>query len=71
MASSATRVEYRVGYTKLGQKVVLIGEREGHGQIVYSIKKEASSQRDEDDWIRGLSADVILAMAEAVRESAS
>lgn len=71
MANSATRVEFRVGYTARGQKLTLIGERDGAGQISWSIRQDRAGPADDGLLLAGISSAVIQTMANAVRESAS
>lgn len=65
---SAEKVQYPAGYTKWGQKLTLIGERESNGQMSWSLRQDALNQRDESAIIRGLTAESIQKMADAVAE---
>lgn len=63
---SPDRVEFTVGETVHKQPVKLIREQY-MGIQQWTIRQEALNQRDESSTIRGLTAEVIIAMAEAVK----
>lgn len=65
---SAEQVKCPVGYTKWGQKLTLIGDRESNGEVTWTLLKDPLNQRDETDTIRGLTADTIRKMAAAIEE---
>lgn len=65
---SAEKVQYPAGYTKWGQKLTLIGERESNGLMSWSLHKDALNQRDQSETIRGLTAESIQKMAAAIAE---
>jgi hypothetical protein len=63
--TAPSRIEYEIGQTKYGQRLVLIHEPNGsYGP--WSLRKEASSQRDETQTIIGLSAANLQAIGDVV-----
>lgn len=61
------RIEYEVGNDAYSRAVTLILEPSSTGQMQYGIYVEAANQRDETQRVIGLTREVILAMAEAVK----
>jgi len=61
------RIEYEVGNDAYSRAVTLILEPSSTGRMEYGIHVEAANQRDETQTVRGLTREVILAMAEAVK----
>ncbi len=61
------RIEYEVGNDAYSRAVTLFLEKSGRGTMEYGIHVEAANQRDETQTVRGLTREVILAMAEAVK----
>ena len=59
--------EYDVGKDVHGRTVTLIFEDSQYARKEWTIHVEAANQRDETQCIRGLTPEVILAMAEAVK----
>lgn len=60
------RLVYDVGKDIYVRTVTFILEPDSYGRMSWSIHVEAANQRDESQTIRGLTAETILAMAEAV-----
>jgi hypothetical protein len=52
------RIEFQVGQTIHKQTVVLIGERQD-GQLTWTLRKDALTQRDETDYIHGLPVEAL------------
>lgn len=67
MAAEVKSLTYAVGRTIWDQPLILTHERHYTGRWHWTLKQEASSQRDEETRISGLTDDAILAMADAVR----
>ena len=65
---SAEQVRYPAGYTKWGQKLTLIGDRESNGEMSWTLHKDQLNQRDDSDTIRGLTAESIRKMMAAIEE---
>jgi hypothetical protein len=61
------RIEFAVGETVHGQDVRLTRETVA-GRISWTLVQHALNQRDDTITMRGLTDDVLLAIADAVRE---
>ncbi len=61
------KIEYAVGQTRHKQPLRLVKSRSYDGATEWTLYRDEASQRDDRAFIAGLSDDVILAMAEAVK----
>lgn len=62
-----SKVEYEIGDNIHHQPIKLVRCRTTGGQMSWEIHRGAANQRDDQIWIGGLTADLIIKMAEAVR----
>jgi hypothetical protein len=67
MMPDPRRIEYSVGKTIHDQPVTLVWERDYMNRASWRLHRAEINQRDEPADIYGLTDDVILAMAEAVK----
>lgn len=65
-----SRVEYPVGRTIHNQAVRLVWAINAYGRPEWTIHRDAVNQRDDPERVSGLTDEVILAMADAVRSRA-
>lgn len=63
-----SKIEFEIGQTVYGQPLVLTRYRE-HSGTAWSLRRLQGDQRDDEQVILGLTRNVILAMAEAVKNT--
>lgn len=61
-------VSFDLGSTVYGQPLTLTRCRDTAGKIVWSLRQEAACQRDDSAQINGIPPEVILKMAEAIKQ---
>ena len=66
--SRLKRVEYEVGEDVYGRTVTLICEPSSSGSMCWTVHIEPLNQRDDSQYLRGLTKEVILEMARVVSE---
>ncbi|WP_312599058.1 hypothetical protein [Brevundimonas sp.] len=65
------KIEYAVGKTRHNQPLRLVKARTYDGAVEWTLHRDQASQRDDRQAIAGLTDDVILAMADAVKAERS
>jgi len=63
----ATKTEFHLGSNSYGQPINLIHRRDSGGVMVWEIHQLPANQMDDQTWISGLTREMILQMADAVK----
>jgi len=63
----ADKIEFKIGLTIFSQPLRLVRTKSSSGQLMWELHRDEGNQRDDHVFITGLTKDVILRMAEAVR----
>lgn len=61
------KIEYAVGQTRHKQPLRLVKAKSYDGSVDWTLHRDEANQRDDRAFIAGLTDEVILAMAEAVK----
>ncbi len=62
------RIEYKLGGTRFNQPVKLIYEKDSSGSEEWIIERGMANQQDNVEKVHHLTRDMILKMAEAVKQ---
>jgi hypothetical protein len=62
------RVEFELGEDKYQRRSKLIGELEGNGRYIWTIKSEPSSQRDEGEICHSLTTNQLIAIGRVAQQ---
>lgn len=66
---SPVRIEFDLGQNIHGQPLRLVKERTTGGRMAWTLYRDEANQRDDRSSVGGLTSEVILKMAEAVKNS--
>lgn len=63
------KIEYKIGDTIHAQPIKLVFERDYLGREYWTIIQEPANQRDDRNSVSGLTKELIIKMAEAVKST--